>query len=151
MNVSDIGVDSINEIIAAQLVQDREEHQDPTIVRQGFISPSDTIQAPNTQERTPLWKYRLTLYRRRNAFAHSTTMLDLFKSFALNLLHKDKQASLLPMAAEHATFTHITSIKQVHAMEASRMNGKNCLIKNSVSKGRGIVSQSPEEIFIIQT
>jgi hypothetical protein len=120
LNVSDIGVDMINEIIAAQLVQDCEQ-QDPTLVRQGFISPSDTIQAPNTQERTPLWKYRLTLYRRRNASAHSTTMLELFKSFALNLLYKDKQASILPMATEHATFTHITSVKQVHAMEASRM------------------------------
>jgi len=47
--------------------------------------------------------------------------LDLFKSFPLDLFYRDKQASLLPISAAHAAFTPLTSVKQVHTLDPSRM------------------------------
>lgn len=47
--------------------------------------------------------------------------LDLCKSFALDLFYRDKQASLLPISAAHAAFTPLTSVKQVHTLDPSRM------------------------------
>jgi len=123
-NVDDTGIQKISELVAAQLNQDRalqQEEEDEEQQNVGFISASDTIHVPNTQENNTLWKYRLTLYRRRNAFPHTTAMLDLFKSFAYELFHKDKNASILPVATEHASFTHITSVKQIQIMDLSRM------------------------------
>mmetsp|Transcript_15432 Transcript_15432/g.21999 ORF Transcript_15432/g.21999 Transcript_15432/m.21999 type:complete len:741 (-) Transcript_15432:85-2307(-) len=122
--VDDTGIQKISELVAAQLYQDREKQQEAAgdeLNDMGFISASDTLHVPTTQESNTLWKYRLTLYRRRNAFPHMTAMLDLFKSFAYELFHKDKHASILPVATEHSTFTHITSVKQIQAMDLSRM------------------------------
>ena len=122
-NVDDTGIKKISELVAAQLHQDRERMREAEGVdaNVGFISASDTLHVPTTQETNILWKYRLSLYRRRNAFPHSNTMLDLFKSFAYELLQRDKNASLLPLASEHSTFTHITSVKQIQVMDLSRM------------------------------
>ena len=123
-HVDDTGIQTISELVAAQLAQDRENQKgaaDDEPNNMGFISASDTIHVPTTQENNILWKYRLTLYRRRNASPHTNTMLDLFKSFAYELFHKDKHASLLPVATEHSTFTQIASVKQIHATDLSRM------------------------------
>mmetsp|Transcript_22851 Transcript_22851/g.32746 ORF Transcript_22851/g.32746 Transcript_22851/m.32746 type:complete len:344 (+) Transcript_22851:537-1568(+) len=87
----------------------------------GFISPSDTIQAPQTQENQTLHKYRITLYRRRGASPHTSSMLELFKSFAYALFYVDKNAVILPLDPAYSSFTHITSVKQVQAMDLSRM------------------------------
>ena len=89
--------------------------------RRGFISASDTIQPPSTQENLPLWTYCLSLYRHRNAATTSATTLDLFKSFATELFHKDKQASLLPVSARHTKFSSITSVKEIPKIDIGRM------------------------------
>ena len=122
--VDDTGIKKLSELVAAQLQQDREQQREMEGVdgpRVGFISASNTMHIPTTQEDNALWKYRMQLIRRRNASAHTIPTLELFKSFAYELLHKDKQASILPVAREHFSFTHITSVKQVQAMDHSRM------------------------------
>jgi len=90
MHVADLGIAKISKIIEEQLGQDQENQrnvEDTSKPCHGFITPSETIQAPTTQETRPLWKYRLTLIRRRNASAHTTPMLDLFKSFVMELFY----------------------------------------------------------------
>ena len=122
--VNDTGIKKLSELVVAQLNYDKDRQREAEgvdIPKIGFISASDTAHAPMTQEDNILWKYRLTLYRRRNASAHTLSMLDLFKSFSYELFYKDKQATILPLASEHSTFTHITSPKQVQAMDLSRM------------------------------
>lgn len=123
-NVNDTGLKKISDLVAAQLRQDaanQAEMEGTDTPRTGFISPSDTMQAPQTQENQVLYKYRITLYPSLGASPHTVSMLELFKSFAYELMHIDKHAVILPLDPEHASFTHITSVKQIQAMDSSRM------------------------------
>ena len=122
-SVADTSVERISELIAIQLENDRSqaEVEQPQGDPAGFISASDTIQPPSTQENLPLWTYRLSLYRRRNAASTSMTMLDLFKSFATELFHKDKQASILLVSSRHTKFSSITSVKEIPKVDLGRM------------------------------
>ena len=116
LSVADTSIAKISRIVEEQLAIDRETQVaagSSTHNHRGFISPSDTIHAPTTQENSSVYRYRITLFQRRNASTHPTFMLDLFKSFALELLYKDKQAAILPIAQEHASFTSVTSVRQV--------------------------------------
>lgn len=119
--VTDSSIAKISKLVEDQLAKDRENQETGPSTNRGFISPNDTIHAPSTQESRSVYKYRITLFRRRNASAHTTSMLDLFKSFAAELLYRDKQAALLPIATEHASFTAVTSARQVQSIDASRM------------------------------
>ena len=123
-NVDDTGMQKISKLVAAQLNQDRERQREvegSDIPNVGFISASDIIHVPTTQENNILWKYCLTLYHRRNASPHPASMLDLFKSFLYDLLHQDNHASILPLVPEHSSFTNITSAKPIQAMDLSQM------------------------------
>lgn len=48
-------------------------------------------------------------------------MLDLFKSFATELFHKDKQASILPVSSRHSKFSSINSVKEIPKIDLGRM------------------------------
>lgn len=122
-SVADTSVKKISELIAVQLLNDRRFQPDDSenTAKGGFISASDTIQPPSPQESQQLWKYRLSLFRRRNAASSSTNMLDLFKSFATELFRKDKQASILPVSSRHSKFSSITTVKELPKIDLGRM------------------------------
>jgi hypothetical protein len=98
---------------SSEMEDDDEQHQ----LSQGNHSPTTTIAAPDRST----FRYRLNLFRHKNATSTDLTTLQLFKTFLTNAKKTDKSLVVLPVDSTKQHLTPLTSQKQIDNLSPNQL------------------------------